>query len=133
MRMSKMCSLAAILVLCLSGSLWADSVKQSDVTAAFAVTTGEINQNFKIFESSKVLQSEYLTASLWDLEGLALWAKHDKRDAEADFAAAINQLKLVAGGLTPSTAPKAPDAGSLSLLACSGLLLFGAMKSKFSR
>jgi hypothetical protein len=131
MRITKMCSLAAVLVLCLSGSLWADSVKPADVLAAFAVTNGDINQNLKTFESSKVLQSEYVTAGLLDAVGLILWANHDKRDAEADFSAAITQLKLVASGVTPTSAM--PDPGSLSLLACSGLLLFGVMRRKFSQ
>ena len=131
MRIAKLFSLAAILMLCFSGSLWADSVKQSDVLAAFSVTNNGINQNLKAFESNSVLKSEYLTASLLDLAGVALWPKH-RLAAEADFAAAINNLKLVASGLSVSPSNTVPDASSLSLLACSGLLLFGAMKRKFS-
>jgi hypothetical protein len=131
MRIAKMCSLAGALMLCLSGSLWADSVSQSDVVAAFAVTNNTISQNWKAFESSRVLQSEFLAASAFDLAGIAQWAKGHKAAAQADFSAAIQDLKLVANGLTPSTAM--PDAGSIGLLSFSGLLLIGAMRRKFSR
>jgi hypothetical protein len=133
MRIAKMCSLAGVLMFCLSGSLWADSVSQSDVVAAFAATNNTISQNWKAFESSRVLQSEFLAASALDVAGIAQWAKGHKAAAQADFSAAINDLKLVANGLTPSTSTAMPDAGSLGLLACSGMLLFGAMKKKFSR
>jgi hypothetical protein len=128
--MIKICSLAAVLMLCLSGSLWADSVNQGDVINAFNLTNNDIGQNAKVFESSKILQSEYIAAGVFDVEGLALWSKH-RAAAEADFAAAINELKLVATGVTPSASM--PDAGSIGLLSCSGLLLFGAMRRKFSR
>jgi len=133
MRIAKMCSLAAVLVLGLSGSLWADSVSQSDVVAAFAVTNNLISQNFKAFQSNPNLQSELLAASAFDVAGIAQWAKGHRAAAQADFNAAISNLKLVASGLTPSTSTTMPDAGSLGLLACSGLLLFGAMKKRFSR
>jgi hypothetical protein len=132
MRIAKMCSLAVVLVLGFSGSLWADSVSQSDVVAAFALTNSTINQNLKAFQSSKVLQSEFLAASAFDVAGIAEWAKGHRTAAQADFTAAINNLKLVANGLAPSSTAM-PDAGSLGLLACSGLLLFGAMKKRFSR
>jgi hypothetical protein len=128
--MIKFCSLAAVLMLCLSGSLWADSVSQGDVISAFTLTNQDISQNAKVFESSKVLQSEYAAATLFDAAGLILWSKH-RTAAEADFAAAINELKLVAAGVTPNASM--PDAGSIGLLGCSGLLLFGAMRRKFSR
>jgi hypothetical protein len=133
MRIAKISSLVGALMLCLSGSLWADSVSQSDVVAAFAATNSSISQNFKAFESSRVLQSEFLAASAFDLAGIAQWTKGHRAAAQADFSAAINDLKLVASGLTPSTSTAMPDAGSLGLLACSGLLLFGAFKKKFSR
>ena len=133
MRIAKMCSLAGVLMLCLSGSLWADSVSQSDVVAAFAATNNAISQNLKVFESSKVLQAQFLAASAFDLAGLAQWAAGHRAAAQADFSAAINDLKLVANGLTPSTSTAMPDGGSLGLLACSGLLVFAAMKKRFSR
>jgi hypothetical protein len=133
MRIAKISSLAVALMLCLSGSLWADSVSQSDVVAAFAVTNNTISQNFKAFESSRVLQSQFLAASAFDLAGIAQWTKGHRAAAQADFNAAINDLKLVANGLTPSSSATMPDAGSLGLLTCSGLLLFGAIKKKFSR
>jgi hypothetical protein len=132
MRIAKICSLAVVLVLGLSGSLWADSVSQGDVVAAFAATNSIISQNFKAFQSSTGLQSEFLAASAFDVAGIAEWAKGHRTAAQADFSAAIKDLKLVANGLTSSTTAM-PDAGSLGLLACSGLLLFGAMKKKFSR
>jgi hypothetical protein len=133
MRIAKISALAAALILCLSGSLWADSVSQSDVVAAFEVTNSTIGQNWKAFESSRVLQSEFLAATALDLAGMAQRGKGHKAAAEADFSAAIQDLKLVANGLTPSTSTAMPDASSLGLLACSGLLLFGAMKKRFSR
>jgi hypothetical protein len=132
MRIAKISSLVAALMLCLSASLWADSVSQRDVVAAFAVTNNTISQNWKAFESSPVLQSEFLAANALDLAGIAQRGKGHKAAAEADFSAAIQDLKLVANGLTPSTTAM-PDAGSLGLLACSGLLLVGAMRRKFSR
>jgi hypothetical protein len=96
------------------------------------VTNNIISQNFKTFQSSTSLQSEFLAASAFDVAGIAEWAKGHRTAAQADFTAAINNLKLVANGLTPSSTAM-PDAGSLGLLACSGLLLFGAMKKRFSR
>jgi hypothetical protein len=130
--MIKICSLVGILMMCLSGSLWADSVQQSDVIAAFGATNNSISNNYTAFESNNVLKSEYLAASLFDAAGLALWSRH-RLAAEADFSAAISELRLVASDLTPKTAPSMPDPGSLGMLTCSGLLLFGAMKRKFSR
>jgi hypothetical protein len=129
MRIAKMCSLAGFLVLCLSGSLWADSVTQNDVAAAFKITQSDINQDLKTYESSRVLQSEFIDAGVWDAAGLRQLKKGHISRAEADFSAAIADLKLVANGLTPS--PAVPDADALGLLSCSGLLLFGAMKKKF--
>jgi hypothetical protein len=128
MRIVKLCSLAGILVLCLSGSLWADSYTQRDVVAAFVVTGNDIKLDLKTYESSAVLQAEFVEAGLWDVAGLAQLKKGHLGRAEADFSKAIYDLKLVANGLTP---PTVPDAGAIGLLSCSGLLLFGAMKKKF--
>jgi hypothetical protein len=133
MRIAKVCSLAGILILGMSGSLWADSVSQSDFVAALSVTNYDISQNLKSFESSQVLRSEFAAAGVLDAAGLVQWSKGHNSAAQADFNAAISDLKLVASGLTPSTGTAMPDAGSLSLLSCSALLLFGAMKRKFSR
>jgi hypothetical protein len=128
MQFIKMCSLAGVLMLCLSGSLWADSVTQGDVIAAFNTASNDIGQNWKTFESNKVLQSEFAAGEKADGAGVIQALLGHKAAAQADFQAAISDFNQVATGLTSSM----PDAGSLALLTCSGFLLFGAMKRKFS-
>jgi len=102
------------------------------VVAECKIATNDMTQDWKVYESSNVLQSDFLAGEKEDAAGLLLeWTGH-KAAAQADFKRAIKDFSLVANGL-PTSVPSVPEAGSLGMLACSGLVLLGAMKRKFSR
>jgi hypothetical protein len=56
--------------------------------------------------------------------------------AQLDFQTAINDfnqaLNLLGQKSLPAPSTAMPDAGSLALLGCSGIALFGALKKKYS-
>jgi hypothetical protein len=127
--MIKACSLAGFLILCLSGSLFADSVSSSDVVAAFKATSNDIAKNLKAYQSNQVLQSQFQDGQKAYSAGLVAQLFGFTSQAQADFKIAISDFSQVSNGLST----KVPDAGSLSLLGCAGLMLCGALKRKFSR
>ena len=131
MHLIRACCIAGVLMLCLSGSLWADSVTQDMVVAEYNVATSDMTQNWKVYESSNVLQSEFNAGEKADFAGLFFAWFGDKADAQAEFKIALADFSSVANGLSPSSA--VPDAGSLGLMGCTGLVLLGALKRKFSR
>jgi|HubBroStandDraft_6_1064221.scaffolds.fasta_scaffold1345466_1 hypothetical protein len=127
MRIIRAFSLAGFLLLCLSSSMWADSVTQAMVVAEFNVASTDISQNWNTFESSKVLQSEFLAGEKADAAGLILAFTGHKAAAAAEFKIALTDFTAVAGGFSAM-----PDAGALGLLGCTGIVLLGALKRKFS-
>jgi hypothetical protein len=129
MRIIKACSLVGILMLALSSSMFADSVSYSDAVAAYQTTSAAVSQNWSVFESSKVLQSEFNAGQTAYLLGIAFQAAGLKGLAQDEFKTAVYDFSQVANGLSAAV----PDAGALGLLACTGLLLAGSLKRKFSR
>jgi hypothetical protein len=129
MRIVRAASLAILVILTMVGSGWADSVSQSDAVAAFNATSGDIAQNWKAYESNKILQNEFQAGKNAYTAGLLAAAFGFKTQAQNDFKIAISDFNQVSNGLSS----RVPDAGSLSLLGCTGLMLFGALKKKFSR
>ena len=128
MRIVRTCSLAAIILFCLTASSWADSVTQSMVLAEYNVATYNMSQNWQTYESSSTLQSAFTDGKKADAKGLLLELFGFNSAAAAEFKIALNDFSMVANGLNGSM----PDAGALGLLGCSGLVLLGALKRKFS-
>jgi hypothetical protein len=129
MRIVRLASLAILAVLTMVGSGWADSVTQNMVLTQYNVTQSDINHNIKLYESSKVLQSEFQAGKNAYNAGILAQYLGLTTVAQADFKTALSDFSQVANGVSG----KMPDAGSIGLLSCTGLMLFGALKRKFSR
>lgn len=127
-----------LVVLTLVGSVWADSVvTPSAFRADLQIVQTSVSKNFKIFESSSTAKSAFVAGELAGAEALFQNSRGNGRAAQIDFQTAIADFNKVLKALNqpalPNPSYSTPDAGSLALLGCSGIAIFGALKKKFAK
>ncbi len=131
-------SLAVLVAVTLASSVWADSVvTPSAFKADQQIVQNSISKNMKLFQSSPEAKSALVAGQLAGYQALFQNSRGNSKAAQIDFQTAITDFNKVLSLLheTPLTNPSfaTPDAGSLALLGCSGLAIFGALKRKFVR
>src|SRR5208282_6789144 len=116
----------------------ADSVvTPSAFQADLQIVQNDIYKNYSLFQSSSAAQKAYLAGELAGAAALFQNSKGNTKAAQIDFQTAIADFDKVLSILHQQSLPdpsySAPDAGSLALLSCTGLALFGALKRKFAK
>ena len=132
----KTTSLAALFVLSTLGTMRADSITPSVFQADSQIVQADL-AHFQFTPSYLVAAFDFSLGKTAGQQGIRALSAGNSKLAQVYFQTAItdfnNALAALGQASLPTPSSGVPDAGSLSLLACSGLLLFGAMKTKFSR
>ncbi len=135
MRILKTGSLAVIFLLSTLGTMRADSV-----TAAAFQTDSKIVQ----VDIDHSLSNPWVLVAVFDFAAGNLagqqaenaLAKGNSAQAQVYFQTAITDFNKALAAIgqhsLPASSPTVPDAGSLALLGCAGLVLFGALTRKYS-
>lgn len=137
MRALKTAFLAVVVVVAMAGSSRADSViTTSAFQADLQIVQTSIANNFSLYSKSSDAQGAFVAGNLAGLAAIFQGAFGNDKLAQSYFQTAIadfNQvLSILKQAPLPGTSYSAPDAGSLALLGCSGIALFGALRRKYS-
>jgi hypothetical protein len=135
MRILKTSSLVVVFLLSTIGIMRADSVTSDQFQADSQIVQTNLNQ----FHSSPLILLAVVDFDLGNFAGQQAEAALSHGNlllAQLDFQTAINDfnqaLNLLGQKSLPAPSTAMPDAGSLALLGCSGIALFGALKKKYS-
>jgi hypothetical protein len=137
MRILKAVTLAAVVVLAMAGSSWADSVMTpSAFQADLQIVQTSIAHNLSLYSKSPDAQGAFLAGNLAGIAAIFQSSFGSDKLAQVYFQTAIadfNQvLSILKQAPLPGTSYSAPDAGALALLGCTGIALFGAVRKKYS-
>ena len=137
MRVLKTAFLALVVVVAMAGSSRADSViTTSAFQADLQIVQTSIANNLNLYTHSSDAQGAFLAGNLAGIAAIFQSAFGSDKLAQSYFQTAIadfNQvLSILKQAPLPGTSYSAPDAGSLALLGCSGIALFGALRRKYS-
>ena len=137
MRIVKAGSLAVVVVLTLVSSVWADSVvTPSAFQADLQVVQTSISKNLGLFQKSPSAQLAFLAGEFAGAQALLQNSRGNTKGAQVNFQTAITDFNKVlkALGQQPLSSAYAavPDAGSLALLGCCGIAIFGALRKRFA-
>ena len=137
MRILKAVTLAVVVVLAMAGSSWADSIMTpSAFQADLQIVKTSIANNLSLYSKSSDAQSAFLAGNIAGITAIFQSSFGSDKLAQVYFQTAIadfNQvLSILKQAPLPGTSYSAPDAGSLALLGCTGIALFGAVRKKYS-